>query len=103
MSMDNATIFQQIIDIVGTRDYRNKWRIGITNIDIHYHRILVGKAVELFKRMVEFGATKKELKRAAEYALVCIDSVKHHLDYKKCRTDNGIAALEKKYPIEKES
>lgn len=102
MSMDNVTTFQQIIDIVGTRDYRNEWRSGITNIDIHHHRILVGKAVKLFKRMVELGATKEELKRAAEYALVCIDAMKYCLDYKKCRADNGIVALEKKYSIKKE-
>lgn len=102
MSMNNATTFQQIIDIVGTRDYRTEYCIGINDINIHYHRILVGKAVNLFKRMVELGATEEELKRAAEYALVCIDAMKYCLDYKKCRADNGIAALEKKYPIKKE-
>ena len=102
MSMNTAMAFRQIIDIVGTRDYVSEWHIGMIDIDIHYHRILVGKAVELFKRMVELGATKEELKRAAEYALVCIDAVTYCLDYKKCRADNGIAALEKKYPIKKE-
>ena len=101
MSMNNVTTFQQITDIVGTHDYRTEYYIGIIDINIHYHRILVGKAVNLFKRMVELGATEEELTRAAEYALVCIDTMKHCLDYKKCRADNGIAALEKKYPIEK--
>lgn len=102
MSMNNATTFQRIIDIVGTRDYRTEYRIGIIDINIHYHLILVGKAVNLFKRMVELGATEEELARAAEYALVCMDTAKYCLDYKRCRAVNGIAALEKKYPIEKE-
>lgn len=102
MSISSTTVFQQIVDIVGTHNYRNAWRIGMLNINIHYHRILVGKALKLFKCMVELGATEEELKRAAEYALVCIDAVKYCLDYKKCRVDNGIAALEKKYQIKKE-
>lgn len=102
MSTNISTTFQQITDIIRNHDYRSKWHVGMIDISIKNHRILAGKAVNLFKRMVESGATQEELRRIAEFALVCIDASKYCLDYKKCRADNRIAELEKKYPIKKE-
>lgn len=61
------------------------------------HAIIVGKACRLIERMMDKGATKKELQRAVRYFWVCIDAMKHQLDYRRAYVDFGIEELETKY------
>ena len=105
MNISTSMNLQKIIDIVGSDDYKTKW-VGdmpdFPKMTEHYHKIIVGRAIHLFERMSKMGATKEELKRAAEYALVCMDCFKHGLDYKACYIGNVIDELEEKYPRKKE-
>ena len=102
MNISIGMDLQKIIDIVGCDDYKTKWAGDVDTMTEHYHKILVGKAIHLFERMSKMGASEEELKRAAEYALVCVDCFKHGLDYKICYVSNGIHELEEKYPRKKE-
>ncbi len=102
MNISTSMNLQKIIDIVGCTDYKAKWAGNVDVMTEHYHKILIGRAVHLFERMSKMGATEEELKRAAEYALVCIECIKYELDYKACYIDNGIDELEEKYPRKKE-
>ena len=102
MNISISMNLQRILDIVGSDDYRNKWAGHIEMMTEHYHKILIGRAIHLFERMSKMGATEEELKRAAEYALVCMDCFERGLDYKACYLGNGIDELEEKYPSKKE-
>lgn len=105
MSLSASMSLRKIIGIMGSDDYKTKW-VGDTpdfpKMTEHYHKILIEKAIHLFERMSKMGATEEELKRAAEYVLVCIDCIKCELDYKACYIGNGIDELEEKYSTKKE-
>lgn len=102
MNVSTSMNLQKIIDIVGCNDYKTKWVGDVDMMTGHYHKILIGRAIYLFERMSKMDATEEEIKRAAEYALVCMDCFKHGLDYKTCYIGNGIHELEEKYPRKKE-
>lgn len=57
----------------------------------------MGKISNLITDMTLKKATNEELARAVRHSMVVIDAEKHKLDYKKSESDNGIAALKKKY------
>ena len=57
----------------------------------------MGKISNLITDMTIKGATPDELARAVRHSMVVIDAEKHKLDYKKSESENGIAALKKKY------
>lgn len=57
----------------------------------------MGKISNLITDMTLKGATPDELARAVRHSMVVIDAEKHKLDYKQSESDNGIAALKKKY------
>lgn len=105
MNISTSMNLQKIIDIVGSDDYKTKW-VGdmpdFPKMTEHYHKIIIGRAIHLFERMSKMSATEEELKRAAEYTLVCIECIKYKLDYKACYLGNGIDELEEKYPSKKE-
>lgn len=102
MNISIGMNLQKIIDIIGCDDYKTKWAGDVDTMTEHYHKILVGKAIRLFERMSKMGASEEELKRVAEYTLVCIDCIKYGLNCKACYCDNGIADLKEKYPTKKE-
>lgn len=105
MSISTSMTLRKIIGIIGSDDYKTKW-VGdmpdFPKMTEHYHKIIIGRAIHLFERMSKMSATEEELKRAAEYALVCIECIKYELDYKACYLGNGIDELEEKYPRKKE-
>lgn len=57
----------------------------------------MGKISNLITDMTLKGASEGELARAVRHSMVVIDAEKHGLDYKQSESDNGIAALKKKY------
>ena len=57
----------------------------------------MGIISNLITDMTLKGASPEELARAVKHSMVVIDAPKHKLDYKKSETDNGIAALKKRY------
>jgi hypothetical protein len=57
----------------------------------------MGKISNLITDMTLQGASHEELARAVKHSMVIIDSEKHNLDWKRSETENGIAALKKKY------
>ena len=57
----------------------------------------MGKISNLITDMTLKGASEDELARAVRHSMVVIDAEKHSLDYKQSESDNGIAALKKKY------
>lgn len=105
MNISTSMNLQKIISIVGSDDYKTKW-VGdmpdFPKMTDHYHKTIIGGAIHLFECMSKMGATEEELKRAAEYALVCIECIKCELDYKACYLGNGIDELVEKYPRKKE-
>lgn len=78
---------------------------GVTHYyrDGHEFRLMtntqmeMGKISNLITDMTLKGATSDELARAVRHSMVVIDAEKHKLDWKQSETDNGIAALKKKY------
>lgn len=57
----------------------------------------MGMISNLITDMTLKGATTDELARAVRHSMVVIDAEKHKLDYKRSASENGIAALKKKY------
>lgn len=57
----------------------------------------MGVISNLITDMTLKGADPDELARAVKHSMVVIDAEKHELDYKKSESENGIAALKKKY------
>jgi hypothetical protein len=57
----------------------------------------MGKISNLITDMTIAGATHPELARAVKHSMVVIDAEKHGLDYARSYSENGIAALKKKY------
>lgn len=57
----------------------------------------MGQISNLITDMTIKGATPDELARAVRHSMVIIDAEKHKLDYKQSYSDNGIAALKRKY------
>lgn len=57
----------------------------------------MGEVSNLITDMTIRGATNSEIARAVKHSMVVIDSVKHNLDVARSYSDNGIAALSKKY------
>lgn len=57
----------------------------------------MGKISNLITDMTIAGASEEELARAVKHSMVVIDAEKHHLDYKKSYSDNGIGQLKEKY------
>ena len=60
-------------------------------------QVQMGMISNLITDMTLAGAPKDELARAVKHSMVVIDAAKHKLDYKRSETENGIAALHKKY------
>jgi len=61
------------------------------------HRVITGKAMAIVKRVLDNGGTEDEVHKALVYLFVCMDAMKHKLDYKQCCIDYGIRALDEKY------
>jgi hypothetical protein len=57
----------------------------------------MGDISNLITDMTIMAASTDEIARAVRHSMVVIDAEKHHLNYKQSFTDNGIAALKKKY------
>lgn len=62
----------------------------------------MGRISNLITDMTLKGATDEEKIRAVRHSMVVIDADKHHLDYKQSYEDNGIAALHKKYQLQRD-
>lgn len=61
------------------------------------HQRVVRHATRLTQLLIKRGATKEEIKIAVAYLMVCMDSQKHNLDWKRFENENGIAELQRKY------
>lgn len=57
----------------------------------------MGKISNLITDMTIKNASSDEIARAVRHSMVVIDAEKHHLDYQKSYSDNGIEELKKKY------
>lgn len=79
------------------KEYRKTKKMPITDISEKGHSVKIGKCYHLAKAMIENGAKKSEISRAAKYLWVMIDANKLNLDYKRAYTDLGIEKLGKKY------
>lgn len=62
------------------------------------HQVVASTAMHLLERVVEHGGSEDEIRRASEYFLVALDSVKHGLNPTVARRELGIEELRKKYP-----
>jgi len=60
-------------------------------------KIIVGKATRTLYAAMHGGATEDEIRRIAQYGLVAIDCVKHHLDMKQADEKYGFGMLYEKY------
>ena len=63
------------------------------------HIALCVRAKALAESVFVLGGTKKDIHKALEYLIICLDCEKYRLDYRKYRKDNNIRDLEKKYSI----
>lgn len=85
----------------GLKDFDNKkeypYRPGMKILSEKSKGREMGVISNLITDMTLKGATNEELTRAVKHSMVVIDAPKHKLDYKKSESDNGIAALKKKY------
>lgn len=70
---------------------------NVKPMSTRYQQIQMGVVSNLITDMTIKGAANSEIARAVKHSMVVIDAVKHDLDYRKSRTDNGIQALQKKY------
>jgi hypothetical protein len=70
---------------------------GMKKMSAYEKGIEMGKVSNLITDMTIQGANSDELARAVRHSMVVIDAEKHSLDYKRSESDNGIAALKKKY------
>ncbi len=61
------------------------------------HRLLLGKASNLIRDMLEALASDRELVKAIKYGSVVLDAAKYGLDYKQAEQDFGIKALYETY------
>jgi DNA-binding CsgD family transcriptional regulator len=66
-------------------------------LDTRKKNQLMGITTNLITDMTLKGASLDEIERATKCAQVVIDAQKHHLDYKKCFTDNNITELHMKW------
>ena len=57
----------------------------------------MGKVSNLITDMTIKGASPDEIARATRYSLTVIDAEKHNLNWKQCKSDNGIPELKEKY------
>ncbi len=65
------------------------------------HRYVVGVAVKWCRLICDYGGTDEEVGIALRYFLVCVDSEKYNLDYKRYRDDIGLMPIVRKYSIAK--
>lgn len=63
------------------------------------HRIITARAARLAHCVIMDGGAKNEVKTAILNLMICMDSMKHRLDWNKWKTDNGINLLTRKYMI----
>lgn len=61
------------------------------------HRIIVGRAAKLLEAVIWNGGTEDEVKIAVINTMICMDSVKHKLDWERWKLENGTPALIEKY------
>lgn len=57
----------------------------------------MGDVSNLITDMTIQGAPFSEIERAVKHSMVVIDSEKHHLDYRRSKTDHAIGSLKEKY------
>lgn len=74
-----------------------KARPGMKPMTDDYKQIQMGVVTNLITDMTIKGAPQEDLVRAVKHSMVVIDAVKHNLDWKASETENGIAALKKRY------
>ena len=68
----------------------------------HGHRVITGKAVNLYRRMIKNGAKQNECNEVIRWVFICLDAWRYRLDYHRYKTEHHIAELEAKYPYVKE-
>lgn len=61
------------------------------------HRIITGEAAKLAYSVIGNGGTEDEVKTVILNTMVCMDAMKHKLDWARWKRDNGIAPLVLKY------
>lgn len=79
---------QEILKQYGTESEWLSWK---------KHRLITGKALKLAKIVINNGGTNEEVKKAVLNLMVCMDAMKHKLNWKKWQQDNGILLLKQKY------
>lgn len=84
-------------------DPKEKYKAGPNTrlMSEHQKQRQMGEVSNLITDMTLHGASNDELARAVKHSMVVIDAVKHKLDYKRSEIDNDIAALKKKYQIDR--
>ena len=63
------------------------------------HRIITSRAEKLAQSVIWNGGTKDEVKTVILNTMICMDSMKHKLDWRKWQKDNSIAPLTMKYMV----
>lgn len=94
----------------GLKDYDAKKLYGLTDEQVksgeftlwkkgsRQEQTMMGKASNLITDMTLSGtATDDEFARAVRYSMCIIDTAKHKLDHERCRRENDIVGLMKKY------
>lgn len=61
------------------------------------HKIITGEAAKLAQMVIMNGGTEDDVKTAILNTMVCMDAMKHHLDWARWKRDNNIATLVRKY------
>lgn len=99
--MDNTKLFYE--ELEAYKQVLNKYRMkedAIPNMTPKIHKMLIGEADRFFWMLVEKGAAKEEIKKAARYLHICVDTLKHRLDYIRYREENGINQIAETYGFE---
>lgn len=63
------------------------------------HRIITDRAAKLAHSVIWNGGTKDEVKMVILNTMICMDSMKHKLDWRKWQKDNSIGLLTMKYMV----
>jgi len=64
------------------------------------HKIITGRAAKLAQMVIWKGGSKAEVKTAILNTMICMDAMKHKLDWARWKRDNDIALLARKYMAE---
>ena len=108
MNNKQTANFEELLEmrkeVVSEEEYKNileKYKMEHFDPEFteRQHRIITGKAARLAHNVIWNGGTKDEVKKAILNTMICMDSMKHTLDWKKWQKDNAIALLTRKYMV----